>query len=842
MKLISCYIEGFGKLRRRRFDFERGLTVINEENGFGKTTLSAFIKAMLYGLDGYKRSTKEFCDRQKYYPFDGGRFGGNLTLEYEGEEYTVTRFFGEKSETEDTLSVTRRGVETDALGENIGERLLGLDRRSFERVAFIRAEDTEIGTTDTVNRLLGGVGDGEEASFSKAVNILDEAAKRYKKQKKADAKISLTEKKISDYRDQIRDLRAVKDSLPDKYRELKRISDKLSENNSRAVESQELGRQLALYAHCDSEEASIAERQRALSALEAKYPYGIPTEDEVAAVRAALSRREALIAKKEGKALTGDELLKLDTLKKIFSRGIPSEGELYSTEGKIAELERLGYQLEDSAETRLSESEEALVKKFSGREPSEKRLSELDRAYSSYTRLSSEADEARRYSRLGEREGRPKNIILYFVAALVLLSGALLCFVNALVGAIVLAVGAALAAVGMALTPRRGNSASQYAADLLARSGALHDEETRINAVLFEYGYNSEAGVRYNYAAFREGLCRYEEIGRNFALWEAERQSCLAKRAVISGELSDYFARYALSSDNQRKNLSDLRSLINIYSTLSEREHVGEREGASLDAELSRLDGSIRGFAESFGRRAEEHATLSSEISDIGRLRGEILSAGEALRKFKRENRLADTRPPVGEFESVESLAEKRAALEAAKSRLESEISYDEAIAERLERIEGEYAVEQEKLEEYKKTYRLLTETKKLLELAESSLKERYVKPLSDSFKSLALPLATVLGEGVTLTSDYELKLERGGVLRSDKHLSTGEGAIAMLCYRLALMKNIYSGSKIFCILDDPFTGLDSDKMRRVSELLRKLSGDMQIIYFTCHESRDIAI
>ena len=97
MRLISCHIEGFGKFSDRSFDFGAGLTVFNEENGFGKTTLSAFIKAMLYGLEGYRKNTKEFTDRQKYYPFGGSRFGGSLTFSYEGKEYTVTRFFGEKS-------------------------------------------------------------------------------------------------------------------------------------------------------------------------------------------------------------------------------------------------------------------------------------------------------------------------------------------------------------------------------------------------------------------------------------------------------------------------------------------------------------------------------------------------------------------------------------------------------------------------------------------------------------------------------------------------------------------------------------------------------------------------
>ena len=40
MKLISCYIENFGNMKGRSFDFEKGLTSFCEHNGYGKTTLA----------------------------------------------------------------------------------------------------------------------------------------------------------------------------------------------------------------------------------------------------------------------------------------------------------------------------------------------------------------------------------------------------------------------------------------------------------------------------------------------------------------------------------------------------------------------------------------------------------------------------------------------------------------------------------------------------------------------------------------------------------------------------------------------------------------------------------
>ena len=84
MKLISLYIENFGGLSRYELDFAEGLTVIEAENGFGKTTLAEFIRAMFYGFPR-KGKTLDKSRRQKYTPWNGGKFGGNLI--FEAEEY-----------------------------------------------------------------------------------------------------------------------------------------------------------------------------------------------------------------------------------------------------------------------------------------------------------------------------------------------------------------------------------------------------------------------------------------------------------------------------------------------------------------------------------------------------------------------------------------------------------------------------------------------------------------------------------------------------------------------------------------------------------------------------------
>ena len=144
MRLISCYIEGYGAIAKKEYFFGEGITAFCQENGTGKTTLASFIKAMFYGLKGYTKSSTEFCDREHFYPFKGGNFGGNLTFLYNEKRYTIERFFGAKSTKGDTLKVYCDGELTDELGEMIGKTVFGVDEESFLRTAFITSEEIEI--------------------------------------------------------------------------------------------------------------------------------------------------------------------------------------------------------------------------------------------------------------------------------------------------------------------------------------------------------------------------------------------------------------------------------------------------------------------------------------------------------------------------------------------------------------------------------------------------------------------------------------------------------------------------------------------------------------------------
>lgn len=157
MRLIGCHIENFGKLHDYTVDFEKGTHIICEENGWGKSTLAAFIRAMFYGLEGERKRSIEENERKRYMPWQGGVFGGQLTFEVDGKEYTVTRTFNEQDEFE--LRDAKTNLISNDYSSKLGEELFKVDRESFMRTVFIGQADCETAVTDDINAKIGNLTD-----------------------------------------------------------------------------------------------------------------------------------------------------------------------------------------------------------------------------------------------------------------------------------------------------------------------------------------------------------------------------------------------------------------------------------------------------------------------------------------------------------------------------------------------------------------------------------------------------------------------------------------------------------------------------------------------------------
>lgn len=167
MKIVSVNVVAFGKLNNVNLNFADGINLLQQSNGFGKSTLCAFIRAMLYGLN-YSYKTVEGVranDVTRYMPWNSSqKFGGSMQVCHEGKNYRIERFFGNTSRAE-SLQVVDLSTGKQLDIANVGEYFLGLTAESYDRSTYLPQEYVEIASNENFD--------------SKLANLVQDSAQNY---------------------------------------------------------------------------------------------------------------------------------------------------------------------------------------------------------------------------------------------------------------------------------------------------------------------------------------------------------------------------------------------------------------------------------------------------------------------------------------------------------------------------------------------------------------------------------------------------------------------------------------------------------------------------------------
>ncbi len=143
-------IRAFGKFRQTRVDLSDGINVIEGENESGKTTIHAFIEAVLYGFikPGLKRRVL-LDDHDRYRPKDTDDYGGSLVVTHEGKPYRIRRDL--RKGAKNPITITH-----NTTGEDITERLFKDDHTKLPDLgAFFDVPYTLYTNTLSVRQLEG---------------------------------------------------------------------------------------------------------------------------------------------------------------------------------------------------------------------------------------------------------------------------------------------------------------------------------------------------------------------------------------------------------------------------------------------------------------------------------------------------------------------------------------------------------------------------------------------------------------------------------------------------------------------------------------------------------------
>ena len=347
MKLISMHVDAFGSLHNYDYNFEEGLNVVLHDNGWGKTTMAAFLKAMLYGYDTKRSKDITENERKRYLPWQGGKYGGSLDFEAEGVRYRIYRTFGETPRF-DTAKIVNLDTKTTARipTGKIGETLFHLDASAFQRSVFINQNGLSIdGAASSIHtRLNTLVSQANDVSaYDGAIASLTQEIKVYEK--------TGARGQLGDIARQINKLEQTRDQL------------------EKVISEQDAARE------------RISELDILLSSIDKALDAKKKRLDEVSGEEKKREAAKKLLADIDGRITSIQE--QIDAIKKSLGGSIPTQTEIDQVKRQAQTVASLKVRIEEleASQTELTREYNELLEEYDGTLPTS---SQLDRIQSIY--------------------------------------------------------------------------------------------------------------------------------------------------------------------------------------------------------------------------------------------------------------------------------------------------------------------------------------------------------------------------------------------------------------------------------------------------------------------------
>ena len=867
MKLICCHIENFGGLSGFDMAFDPGLTVLREANGFGKTTMAEFIRAMLYG---FPRQTKNLNKRKKYRPWNGGKYGGHLTFEHEGKVYRIERTFGATPRGDSFNFIDlQTGQKSMDFSEEIGLELFGLDADSFERSTYLpQSRDNGVLTTDSIRAKLGGLVEDENdvGGFEKAMKRLHDKRSTY-----IPYTASATRGSVAEAGRQIVAVQQALDRAERCGEELTRIDAEIAhlEEQKQKADGEIEQVRTALTAANEAAARQVHRQQAArleselrrtaaeLEGLKNQYPQGIPGREELDQIADAVERMTRLAAQPTTPADDNAQRF-VEENQARFADGVPTEGQIDEMRQVCDDFRVISAQLEACA---LSDEDRAELEKarafFAPGVPEEAEL----RAHAAALE---EADRARRENlRLAAKttitEPRykvPGPLTIPLMAGLgiiALIVGAILVGRSAVPGGILLGIGVIvlLAAGCVAL---RSNATRQIPGLDPQIQSLIRENEERAAALEAPV---KEFTARYWNGPPADGLRLIREQASRLNTLGQREESLAQRRKALAEEKNEYnrtlrafFARYFpggysgsgydLLARLQRESDAWTRAMCQLEDR-EERLESHRRESAQVAAVMNAC-------RERYGlapRNRDQVLRLRDDARRMTELEPAVVNLTQQTEEYRRTHADALAGPVDENAADPALLRARERQLLTAQNRIGEKLLDLRQQKQRL-REQADEAPElrdsltrwQTRREEDKARAALLDDTMAFLSQAKDDLALSYMGPIRESFAGLMGRMTGEEKEKILVTPELEVKLERNGESRDLAAFSAGQTDLVMLCMRLSLVDALFRDAKPFVILDDPFINLDDTHTAEALRLLRDLAEDRQIIYLTCNSSR----
>lgn len=859
MKLRNLHIENFGILSDYDYRFQDGLNVIKEDNGFGKTTLGAFIKVMFYGFEneGKLRAKRE---RLKYMPWQGGVYGGSLQFEHEGKEYKLSRTFGEdkKKDTFELIDAVTKLESRDFDSETIGEEIFDINGESFARTLFISQNEYSHSSFTDIDAKIGNLVEAADdlGNHDQAIKQLEKQKDEIGTYRRGPLKEIKTE--LDDLKNKVLGKAGIEKAMQDAEEEMKACHERILEKQKEEASIQQQMSRVAkvqdrqknkkayenlLASYEDSKEKYLQERSY--------FPGEIPSQGEIADLMEEARNLKALNTKMEDHSLSESDSKALKELETKYYGVNFCQEDLRQIRnfqnfwcGEREEIKnRIQQRSLSKTEVDQLKQEEARFKEHPVKEKENQKLIALWREHEA---IKNRREEVRESS----GKGGKKTGFLVGILAIAMGIFWLVSLSNVkMIGLLLVVIGVAVIILGVLKEKKKKEKETAKASDVRSR---MEDTERQIRKYLsmYQIDYDPDS-VEYS---LRNLSSQYESYRK---LLERKDQAIRAnmedgkRLSYMESQIKDFLARYGFPYCESNV-LSDLNKIMEDAKIL---ESYGVTRKAYCQAK-SRYETSMKKLASFFGTygfslskdpegqldQMKEHLssyqihkglyiknkTKKESFERDHENYEELLSPAQeieedALRKLSQDNkRLSDE---ITELEKQRMILDKRLN--------DLNDSYNE-ICECEERI----AILKERKAASTEKKKILEKAMEHMEVAKNNLNAKYAAPIEGALKDYFSQLTKDSPISIDIDAKRQVRIKEQGASRPEESMSSGYKDLIDLCYRLALAKAMYPQESTLLVLDDPFSNLDEEKLEKGMDLIRKISENNQVLYFTCHASR----
>jgi len=865
LKLLGLHVENFGTLQNFDLTPDQGLNVLYQKNGWGKSTLAVFIKAMFYGLPATTRRSLDENERKKYMPWQGGAYGGSLDFSVANGSFRVERFFGAK-ESADTFALFDLATNkpSTAYSSALGEELFGIDADGFERSTYL-SQRILGGSRDnnSISAKLGNLLDdvGDIGNYDDAMAVLEKRRKHYVLTGNRGAVAALEQDLISTQAELER-VRSIEFALNAQEEQLTACTDELAATRKTAEET----RVRLEAAGLARERAALAEQkktmERDLEALKARYRQtdrffrgATPTVEEWRSYCELYESLKEATAQRNFFASTPQSIDRIKEMRKTFEKGVP-------TETILSRMTRDADALHDmrSRSRALREilENDAPLQRFPDGAPSDASLDEMKDRLQRVAKLQKEihalpSDGSAKH-RIPQLSvgilGGALGLLFLILAVLPAMASAMIPLL--IIGGILFVGGGTMLAIGL---NKRGvylRMLEEAANKRALWTRSIADELRTVCTFLKENRMPTDDPT----GALTE-LCllaaQYREAIRQRARTAEELHSIEAQRATVSERLRSGLSRYLgelPEKEDYRSDLDILRREVHAYLQLENTEKQRLDDCSAATHRIAELKNELQPFLDKYDplgtmTPGDCLQLIGEQRAERSRLSREIAQKEAALERFVAEKKITEEIDEVScaDYDALRAeealLQQKIDGLQAKCATLKSSIERLSIETDRIPELETRVLQLNEQFSEAKANSATVANAQKFMEEAKTALSTRYLDGMQTAFRHYLDILTDGQAPEAIMDTSFSVSLREGGKTRAMESFSRGWRDAVEFCTRLSLTSALFKDSeKPFLLLDDPFVNLDDNRLDAAKAMLEKLADEYQIFYFVCHKER----